>query len=466
MILLADQNLNGGLYQANIRAAFEARGILEAPETLGSIGLDSSVYGPGDSINILVEDGNAPTSIQVTVTSSAGDSEVLTLSGSSSYSATLPSAAGSITTGDGVLQASIGDTFTVSYVDADDGSGNSFTATETAVFENVRTYNSEDTPISITDNNTIESTITVTDEGTLLDVDLQLDISHTWVGDLTAVLTSPDGQEFTLFNRIGGGGDDFADTVFDDNASQSINDGSAPYSGTFSPEDAFAAMNGTSMTGDWVLSITDSANQDTGSLNSWSLFLVAESEEVLASPEIVINGTETGRSTIDEVVLSFDETVTIGAGAFELVRRGPDGGTVDVTPVIDNSSGSTVVTLEFSGAFAGANGLVDGNYQLTVIGDLITSASGSAMDGDGDGVAGGNFVFGNTASDNFFRFYGDGDGNRIVNVFDLLSFRQAFGSSDGDSGFDAQYDSNADGNINVFDLLAFRNNFLETLDFV
>ena len=466
MILQADANLNAGLYEANIRSAFEARGILEPPATIGNIALDGSVYAPGDTIQIQVSDGNAPNNIQVQVTSSSGDSETLTLNGNGIYSTTLTSADASVTAGDGVLQGGLGDSFTVSYTDADDGSGTSFTATDTAIFENVRVYTSADTPITITDNNTITSTISITDEGTLLDVDLQLDITHTWDADLTAVLTSPDGQQFTLFTEIGGNGDNFTNTIFDDDATNAIGSGTAPFTGTFRPEEAFAAMNGTSMAGDWVLSISDSATQDQGTLNTWSLFLVVEAEEVVAAPEIVINNAEVGRSVIDELVVEFDEIVNIESGAFELVRRGADGGAVGVTPVIDNSSGSTVVTLQFFGSFTGAAGLVDGNYQLTMIGDLITSQSGTAMDGDGDGTAGGNYVFGDTAADNFFRFFGDDDGDRDVDVFDLLGLRQTFGDSNGDSSFDAQFDSNGDGIVNVFDLLAFRQNFSESLDFV
>jgi len=201
MILLADQNLNNGTYQANIRAAFEARGILEPPETIGVLTLDKAVYNVGDTIGINVTDGNGPGTIQVTVTSSNGDSETLSLSGPTVYSTTISSVAGTPTANDGQLQAVLGDSITVSYVDTDDGSGGSFTATDTAIFEAVTVYESTDTPIPITDMNTIESTITITDSGSLLDIDLNLDITHTWVNDLTATLTSPDGQTFTLFSN-------------------------------------------------------------------------------------------------------------------------------------------------------------------------------------------------------------------------------------------------------------------------
>ena len=142
------------------------------------------------------------------------------------------------------------------------------------------------------------------------------------------------------------------------------------------------------------------------------------------------------------------------------------GGAVDVIPAIDNSSGATVVTLTFSGAFTSASGLDDGNYQLTVLGDRITSSSGTAMDGDGDGNAGGDFVFGDSASDNFYRFFGESDGNRSVTVVDLLQFRRAWDSTIGDADYSAQFDTDADGDIDVFDLLAFRRNYANTLDFV
>lgn len=63
------------------------------------------------------------------------------------------------------------------------------------------------------------------------------------------------------------------------------------------------------------------------------------------------------------------------------------------------------------------------------------------------------------------RHYGDSNGDRTINVFDLLSFRRAFQSSVGDADFDASLDFNDDGTINVFDLLPFRQRFGESLDF-
>ena len=181
---------------------------------------------------------------------------------------------------------------------------------------------------------------------------------------------------------------------------------------------------------------------------------------------LVIGDGSSQRSMLDNIVLSFDGIVAVDSDSFELLKRGPDGGVVQLIPAVDNTSGNSVVTLTFGGSYVeGSGSLVDGNYQLTLIGDQIQTAAGDSFDADGDGVAGGNFILGDEEADAFFRLLGDGNGDRSVNIFDLLEFRGAWLSTDGDENFAAKFDFNADGTINIFDLLPFRDNWLETLDF-
>ena len=110
--------------------------------------------------------------------------------------------------------------------------------------------------------------------------------------------------------------------------------------------------------------------------------------------------------------------------------------------------------------------LEDGNYQLTINGDQILTAGGTALDVDGDGDAGGVYAFGDTAIDNFFRLFGDVDGDRLVAVRDLLEFRKTFRDRVGDPGFDSRFDFEGDGAISTRDLLRFRQNYLDRLEFV
>ena len=105
----------------------------------------------------------------------------------------------------------------------------------------------------------------------IADVNVALDITHTYDGDLQVILVSPTGTELQLFGGVGGGGGNFSGTVLDDEAGAPMGEGAAPFTGRYRPLNALAAFDGQSALGDWTLRITDQAGQDVGSLNGWSL---------------------------------------------------------------------------------------------------------------------------------------------------------------------------------------------------
>jgi hypothetical protein len=70
------------------------------------------------------------------------------------------------------------------------------------------------------------STIEVTGSGKVFDLNLELDITHTYHRQLTATLFAPDGTPVELFSNVGGSGDNLTATVLDDQA------GSAPFTDT------------------------------------------------------------------------------------------------------------------------------------------------------------------------------------------------------------------------------------------
>jgi subtilisin-like proprotein convertase family protein len=135
-------------------------------------------------------------------------------------------------------------------------------------------YDSTDTPQAINDNTTIESVISVTDNKVVLDVIVGVDITHTYDGDLRLSLITPTGTTITLSDRRGGGGGNFADTVFDDDATTPISSGSAPFSGSFIPDSPLSDAAGIDAAGDWTLRVEDLAGGDQGSLNDWTLTLL------------------------------------------------------------------------------------------------------------------------------------------------------------------------------------------------
>jgi subtilisin-like proprotein convertase family protein len=167
-------------------------------------------------------------------------------------------------------------------------------------------FPSSDIPVDILDNDTVISTLEITEEGTIADLDVSLDITHTWDSDLVVELYAPDGTVIELFSFVGGDGDDFTNTYLDDEAITSITDGSAPFTGAFRPTGSLAAFDFLSITGTWTLAITDTATGDEGSLNAWSLWIDVIPEIVI--PDIDLSGPV---SVIEQDAGTQDVTFTV-----------------------------------------------------------------------------------------------------------------------------------------------------------
>jgi subtilisin-like proprotein convertase family protein len=138
-------------------------------------------------------------------------------------------------------------------------------------------------PLAIPDNdpNGVASTLTVTATGLISSVALTFDITHTFDSDLTGYLIGPDGTQITVFNRVGGSGQNFVDTTLVDSASSSVATGAAPFAGSFQPSpDALAIFTGKVAAGVWTFRVADGVGQDTGTLNSWSLQITTTPEPV------------------------------------------------------------------------------------------------------------------------------------------------------------------------------------------
>ncbi|NRA91460.1 MAG: proprotein convertase P-domain-containing protein, partial [Psychroserpens sp.] len=111
----------------------------------------------------------------------------------------------------------------------------------------------------------------------ITDVNVTLNIEHTWASDLEITLTSPQGTDVELIFDEGGSGDDLVNTTFDQEGTDGpIQDASPPFTGSFLPEGDLSTLYGESSGGDWVLTIVDDANQDGGTFQSFELFLCVQ----------------------------------------------------------------------------------------------------------------------------------------------------------------------------------------------
>jgi serine protease len=150
------------------------------------------------------------------------------------------------------------------------------TATATTLGANCSLYNSTNVPVTIFDNSTVESMLTIPENLTLTDVNVaNLTIYHTYDDDLVTSLVSPAGTVINLFSNVGGSGDNFLSTRLDDAAGTLITSGAAPFTGSFRPSGSLSSLNGQSSNGTWRLRVQDTATQDTGSIVSWALELCA-----------------------------------------------------------------------------------------------------------------------------------------------------------------------------------------------
>lgn len=140
--------------------------------------------------------------------------------------------------------------------------------------------------------------------------------------------------------------------------------------------------------------------------------------------ETLVNGGGTQRSLVTSLRVTFSEPVTLAPGAFSLT--GPGGA---VSFALDTSTPGVAV-LTFAS-------LPDGDYTLTLPAGAVTDAGGQHPAGD--------YQF------NFFRKFGDADGNGLVDNVDFLAFRTAL-----IAGGPSIFDNDGDGNTDLSDFIAFR----------
>jgi subtilisin-like proprotein convertase family protein len=128
------------------------------------------------------------------------------------------------------------------------------------------TYVALDLPLPINDNATTTSYVEVNDAYCIGDVDIELDLSHTYIGDLIVEVTSPEGTTVRLHDRSGGSDDDMH--MYYDEQGGDIPDGPGMISD----------WDGEIVTGTWTMTVSDNAGSDTGTLEHWALKIASSGD--------------------------------------------------------------------------------------------------------------------------------------------------------------------------------------------
>ncbi len=204
-----------------------------------------------------------------------------------------------------------------------------------------------DVPQPISDYTSTISHIQIADAYCVGDVDVEVDITHTFIGDLTVELTSPAGVTVRLHNRTGGSTNNLV-TTYDEP------DGTLPDGPGSLADFSYAGVTGT-----WTLTVHDHAGSDQGTLNSWALRIVPLGETCppiaddiavtipeMQTADIALSGTSLHGLPLTYIITSLPAHGTL---------RDPAAGIIPTVPYALALEGH-VVSFDPAGLYSGPDG--------------------------------------------------------------------------------------------------------------
>ncbi|WP_437399272.1 reprolysin-like metallopeptidase [Flagellimonas lutimaris] len=134
-----------------------------------------------------------------------------------------------------------------------------------------------DLPLTILSSGTptVTTSVLFLEDLPISDVNVNLELDHTYLEDLIITLISPAGTEVTLISNTCGDLNNI-NAVFDDDGNPIECTGSPAISGTVTPLGSLASLKGESILGEWILEIQDTAASDGGTLKAFSLEICIE----------------------------------------------------------------------------------------------------------------------------------------------------------------------------------------------
>lgn len=244
--------------------------------------------------------------------------------------------------------------------------------------------------ISATGTPTISSKIAFVEDLPLADINVSLELDHTFLADLVITLTSPSGTVTTLISSSCGDLGNI-NAVFDDEGGNFTCGGDPAISGTIKPLGPLSVFNGESIKGEWILQVSDNAASDGGSLKSFSLEVCVEgafSPDEDGDGVFDANDICPGTPPDSEVDLSGCPVYRLDSKNFEISVqsescRPNNDGIIDISAVLPLNYGVTVtgngtdVSANFSESYSLPN-LMAGTYVVcidAIDGDIVYQPS-------------------------------------------------------------------------------------------
>jgi len=267
--------------------------------------------------------------------------------------------------------------------------------------------------MSIIDQGTITTDLVVSGFVTpITDVNVALNITHTFDADLDVFIIGPSGTRVELFTDVGGSGDDFVDTILDDQTDFPITTGLPRFVWSFQPEGSLADFNGEDANGTWTLEVTDDAAQDVGILHDWSIQITGGGETNLfteSDGSYSFMNLAPGTHTIREILPPFwAETVPSGGSHTVQVQTGTLATGLDFASY--NTQPAYQLLPDLTAIADQSNGyLYDAMYESSGGQDLVRFTTATANIGEGVTQLIGGDVNPDGTQDVFQRIY-DTDG--------------------------------------------------------
>jgi subtilisin-like proprotein convertase family protein len=178
--------------------------------------------------------------------------------------------------------------------------------------------------IDVVANTTASVPIVVSGGITVADLNVALNITHTWIGDMIITLSGPVSigrPQIVLFNQpcIGTGPTypDIQATLDDSGLTISCAEVSPVVSGTIRPFESLSSINGLIADGTWTLNVLDVGNQDGGTINSVSLNFCKVTPSALSSSTNVLNSLRVYPNPTNEII-NIDLGDVTGETTYEL----------------------------------------------------------------------------------------------------------------------------------------------------
>ena len=143
------------------------------------------------------------------------------------------------------------------------------------IIVNCNTYTADDLPQRIKDSNNLSGVtnvdLNIIDMAIIEDLNVHVSIDHSYIGDISIKLLTPDNKLIKLSQNLGDKLKDYTNTVFDQEAEDPIVFAIPPFTGSYRPFESLSSLRGKNLNGRWRLIIEDNFDGVSGFLKDFSI---------------------------------------------------------------------------------------------------------------------------------------------------------------------------------------------------